>query len=83
MSYKESVFVFTWFDGKQETLIANFDDCENSNNLKEYFKTCVQNYKLLKITKKNKIINETYPNFICGGNSISCPTHKELLFFLV
>ncbi len=86
-TFKESIFVYTWFDGTIETIIAHFDNHINSENLKNSFKTFIENYKLMSIKSKPKQHNEIYPYFISirsnKTDKLVDPNHKELMFFLI
>jgi hypothetical protein len=85
--YKESTFVYTWFNGATETIIAHFDNGTNSENLKNSFKECVNSYTLMSVKPKPKQNNEVYPYFISIKNGkiekLVDPISKELIFFLV
>ncbi len=83
MNYIESTFMYEWFDGTKEIVVANFDSTDRSNNLKQYFKQYMKNYKLLAVKTKTVDKNETYPYFIRMSQKLSNPSHTELLFFVV
>lgn len=86
-TFNESTFLYTWFDGTTETIIAHFDKGTNSENLKNSFKECVNGYKIMSIKPKPKQNNEIYPYFISITKGkiekLVDPSSKELIFFLV